>query len=56
MQISSSHRPKQCVNRNCTTVLYVPHYHTHLPLQCGRCIKDKETRHGNKQASRAHQD
>jgi hypothetical protein len=35
-------KPKDCVNRNCKNIVYVPDYQLHMLLMCEECINKKE--------------
>lgn len=39
-------KPKECVNRSCRQIIYVPSNQMHLPLQCQQCI-DKRSSNDN---------
>ena len=34
-------KPKECVNRNCTNIMYVADYKLHMLLQCEKCTKER---------------
>jgi hypothetical protein len=35
-------KPKECINRNCHNIMYVPHYKLCQCLQCDKCVDKKE--------------
>ena len=35
-------KPKECINSNCTKILYVEDWQLHLDLQCDVCITKRE--------------